>query len=112
MAPWMKSMGKPRAKNFFYALAEEAAHSDDGKDNYAKRLFEQAPKYNLSEMELSTLSGSLFGAGSDTSSSTLITFLLACCAVPEVCPKPGKNLTGLSYLIEAPISRTSRILYM
>jgi cytochrome P450 len=92
MAPWMKTMGKPRAKNFFYALAEEAAHNEDGKDNYAKKLFELAPKYNLSEMELSTLSGSLFGAGSDTSSSTLITFLLACCAFPEVLPRAWEEL--------------------
>ncbi|PMD58045.1 cytochrome P450 monooxygenase [Hyaloscypha bicolor E] len=92
MAPWMENMGKPRAKNFFYALAEEAAHSEEGKDNYAKKLFELAPKYNLSEMELSTLSGSLFGAGSDTSSSTLITFLLACCAFPEVLPKAWEEL--------------------
>jgi cytochrome P450 len=79
-------------QNFFYALAEEAAHRNDGMDNYAKRLFEQAPKYNLSEMELSTLSGFLFGAGSDTSSSTLITFLLACCAFPEVLPKAREEL--------------------
>jgi cytochrome P450 len=88
----MKNMGKPRAKNFFYALAEEAAHSEGGKDSYANKLFELAPKYNLSEMELSTLSGSLFGAGSDTSSSTLITFLLACCAFPDVLPKAWEEL--------------------
>ena len=80
-------MCNPRAKNFFHALAEEAAHTEDRHDNYAKKLFEQAPKYNLSKMELSTLSGSLLGAGSDTSSSTLITFLLACCAFLEVLPQ-------------------------
>ena len=88
----MKNMGKPRAKNFFYALAEEAAHSDESNDNFAKKLFELAPKYNLSDMELSTLCGSLFGAGSDTSSSTLITFLLACCAFPKVLPKAWEEL--------------------
>ncbi|KAK0126722.1 hypothetical protein ONS95_008303 [Cadophora gregata] len=91
IAPWKKGLGTPRAKNFFYALAEEAANTEGG-DNYSKKLFEQAPKYNLSDMELSTLAGSLFGAGSDTSSSTLITFVLACCAFPESLPKAWEEL--------------------
>jgi cytochrome P450 len=37
----------------------------------------------LSDLEIASLAGNLFGAGSDTSSSTLITFVLACCAFPE-----------------------------
>ncbi|CZR68062.1 probable cytochrome P450 CYP2 subfamily [Phialocephala subalpina] len=90
-APWMRRFRQPRAKNFFFALAEEAANDGD-KDCYSKKLFEQGPKYNLSEMELSTLSGNLFGAGSDTSSSTLITFVLACCAFPEALPKAWEEL--------------------
>jgi cytochrome P450 len=88
----MKDFRKPRAKNFFYALAEEAAHNDDGKDNYSKKVFEQAPKYNLNEMEVMTLTTNLMGAGSDTSSSTLITFVLACCAFPEALPKAWEEL--------------------
>lgn len=91
LAPWLKNMRKPTAKNFFYALAAEAAETD-GNDSYSKKLFEQAPKYNLSDTELSTLSGSLFGAGSDTSSSTLVTFVLACCAFPETLPKAWEEL--------------------
>jgi cytochrome P450 len=38
------------------------------------------------------LTGNLFGAGSDTSSSTLITFVLACCAFPEVLPPAWEEL--------------------
>ncbi|KAH9216523.1 putative cytochrome P450 [Leptodontidium sp. 2 PMI_412] len=91
IAPWKKGLGTPRAKNFFYALAEEAANTE-GRDSYSKNLFEQGPKYNLSDMELSTLAGSLFGAGSDTSSSTLITFVLACCAFPGSLPKAWEEL--------------------
>lgn len=34
-------------------------------------------------MEIASLNGALFGAGSDTSSSTLVTFFLACTAFPE-----------------------------
>lgn len=73
-------------------MAAEAATNVDGNDSYSKKLFEQASKYNLSDVELSTLSGSLFGAGSDTSSSTLVTFVLACCAFPEVLPKAWEEL--------------------
>jgi len=43
-------------------------------------------------MEISSLSGNLFGAGSDTSSSTLITFVLACCAFPETLSKAWEEL--------------------
>jgi cytochrome P450 len=55
-------------------------------------LFEEGPKYDLTDLELSTLAGSLFGAGSDTSSSTLISFILACCAFPESLPKAWEEL--------------------
>jgi hypothetical protein len=58
-----------RGQNFFYALAEEAAqtpHPEQPRDCYAKTLFEQIPKYNLTDLEVATLAGALFGAGSDT----------------------------------------------
>ncbi|KAI9760386.1 MAG: hypothetical protein M4579_001682 [Chaenotheca gracillima] len=83
IAPWKKGLGGIRGRNFFYALADEAANNPSQPDCYVKKLFAEAPKYRLNDLELSTLSGSLFGAGSDTSSSTLITFVLACCAFPE-----------------------------
>jgi hypothetical protein len=92
MAPWKRGVGTPRGRNFFWALAHEAANNVDEPDCYSKKLFEQAPKYNISELELSTLAGALFGAGSDTSSSTLITFILACCAFPDVLPKAWEEL--------------------
>ena len=85
-------MSRRRGRNFFYALAEEAAKSPEENDCYSKRLFQEAPKYNLTETELSSLAGALFGAGSDTSSSTLISFFLACCAFPETLPKAWEEL--------------------
>ena len=59
---------------------------------YAKTLFAEGAKYNITDLELSTLAGALFGAGSDTSSSTLISFFLACCAFPESLPKAWEEL--------------------
>lgn len=92
IAPWKKGLG--RGRNFFYALAEEAAESTNEaqRDCYAKKLFAEAPKYGLSELEQATLAGALFGAGSDTSSSTLITFILACVAFPDTLPPAWEEL--------------------
>ena len=95
MAPWKHGLGQGqgRGRPFFYALAEEAATNQSIEHkSYSKKIFEEAPKYNLSKMEISSLSGNLFGAGSDTSSSTLVTFVLACCAFPEVLPQAWEEL--------------------
>ncbi|KIW97755.1 uncharacterized protein Z519_01339 [Cladophialophora bantiana CBS 173.52] len=94
MAPWKCGLGagKGRGRSFYYALAEEAVRKNNGDTCYAKKIFDEAPKYNLSNMEIASLNGNLFGAGSDTSSSTLITFILACCAFPEVLPKAWEEL--------------------
>ena len=57
-------MGGPRGPasrgmQFFYALAEEAVANPAQPDCYAKKLFAEAPKYNLSQLEVSTLASSL-----------------------------------------------------
>ncbi|KAL4947219.1 cytochrome P450 [Aspergillus filifer] len=99
IAPWKHGLGggQGRGRPFFYALAEEAAgnptstststtptrEKEELPQNYSETLFSLAAQHNLSKMEISSLAGNLFGAGSDTSSSTLVTFALACCAFPE-----------------------------
>ncbi|KAI5272579.1 cytochrome P450 [Aureobasidium subglaciale] len=84
IAPWLKPFGKGgRGSAFYYALADEANKTSQQEPCYVKRLFKEAPKYNLIPTEIASLTGNLFGAGSDTSSSTLVTFALACCAFPE-----------------------------
>src|SRR4051812_11554967 len=97
--PWFKGLGTRGQKGghyFFYTLAEEAIEQYHEKSPseqasiptpYVKTLFEEAKKYNLSVAELSGLTGNLFGAGADTSSSTLVTFVLACCAFPDAMEK-------------------------
>ncbi|CAK7222846.1 hypothetical protein SBRCBS47491_005001 [Sporothrix bragantina] len=93
--PWFKGLGNRGGKGghyFFHTLAEEAIEQRAAKSveeragapqPFAETLQSEGPKYQLSTEELSSLTGNLFGAGSDTSSSTLITFILACCAFPE-----------------------------
>lgn len=83
IAPWKHGLGRKRAFGFFYAVAEEANSKPGHDDSFVKHLFAEREKYSLNNEEISSLSGNLFGAGSDTSSSTLVTFVLACCAFPE-----------------------------
>ncbi|KAK3671578.1 hypothetical protein LTR78_008500 [Recurvomyces mirabilis] len=92
--PWFfKGMSRRRrGQDFFYTLAEEAHKKDPTQTCYANSLFKEQEKYNLGKPDISSLAGNLFGAGSDTSSSTLVTFTLACCAFPEVLPKAWEEL--------------------
>lgn len=94
IAPWLKPFGSGgRGTNFFYALADEANQKiGQGEPCYVKTLFKEAPKYDLNRDEIASLTGNLFGAGSDTSSSTLVTFALACCAFPETLPRAWEEL--------------------
>ncbi|OAA57109.1 Cytochrome P450 [Niveomyces insectorum RCEF 264] len=94
-APWMRGLGNRGQRGghyFFHTLAQEAVQQQAAKSPeekvgvprpFADMLITESAKYNLTTEELSSLTGNLFGAGSDTSSSTLITFILACCAFPE-----------------------------
>ena len=96
IAPWKHGLGSKRnggdrGRPFYYALAEEAAANEDQQQCYAKKVFDEAPKYDLSREEIASLNGSLFGAGSDTSSSTLVTFFLACTAFRKHLRRHGKN---------------------
>lgn len=84
LAPWKKGLGRKRGAHFFYALADEVAQRPGHDGSFVKHIFAERDKYGLRDDEVSSLTGNLFGAGSDTSSSTLITFVLACCAFPEV----------------------------
>jgi cytochrome P450 len=93
--PWMRGIGNRGQKGghyFFYSLAEEALEQQNAKADaekvgipkpFVETLFGEVKKYELPTEEFSALTGNLFGAGSDTSSSTLVTFVLACCAFPE-----------------------------
>jgi len=106
--PWFKGLGSRGQKNghyFFYSLAKEAVEQYDAKSPaqqaempvpYVKTLFgDAAARYNLPVAEISGLTGNLFGAGADTSSSTLVTFILACCAFPEAMEKAQREIDAV-----------------
>jgi cytochrome P450 len=82
---------KHSRQDFFYAMSEEA-NNDVVTPNYSKYLFKEQTNYDLHSLEISGLSANLLGAGSDTSSSTLITAVLAMRAFPDTCQPAWEEL--------------------
>lgn len=82
------------------SLAQQVKeHMDRGEApaSFAKTLWEkheQNPE-ELSEIEIAHATGSLFGAGSDTSSSTLQSFMLAMTCFPRVAAKAQEELDAV-----------------
>jgi cytochrome P450 len=91
LSPWKKdvkthaayygtSSTSTDAGKFFFSLGMHAkTRYDNGTlpNCFAKQLWDQREKHNLTDQEVGSLSGGLFGAGSDTSSATMTTFILA-----------------------------------
>ncbi|OAL44114.1 cytochrome protein [Pyrenochaeta sp. DS3sAY3a] len=101
MAPWKRGLGKIATptqagggeKDFFYALAQEATQCDG--ENYSKFLFREAAQYNLEPVDISNLAANLLGAGADTSSSTLVTAILAMRAFPHTLEPVWRELDAV-----------------
>jgi cytochrome P450 len=95
MAPWKrKATGRRRGKDFFYYLAKEA-NDESLHDNFSRDIFALQEKYDLEPREISAISGNLFGAGSDTSASTLCSFVLAAVMFPETVLKAQKEIDAV-----------------
>lgn len=81
---------------FFFTLGMRAkTRYDNGTlpNCFAKQLWDQKEKHNLTDQEVGSLSGGLFGAGSDTSSATMTTFMLAMTVYGDkVLPKAQEEL--------------------
>lgn len=65
-------------------------------------LFREAPKYGPQPQEVSGLASNLFGAGSDISSSTLITAVLAMRAFPETLLPAWEELNRVACMQRSP----------
>ncbi|KAL1847688.1 hypothetical protein Daus18300_013855 [Diaporthe australafricana] len=70
------------SNKYFYALSVEGA--DAPRDNFAKRLLKEKEEHGLSKVEIANLTGNFIGAGVDTTTSTMLTFVLAMCLNPDV----------------------------
>jgi cytochrome P450 len=92
IAPQKKDLrGRARGPDFFYCLAKEA-NDTSANENFSRTIFNLAPKYNLQNREISSISGNLYGAGSDTLASTLITMVLAAVMFPETVKRAQDEL--------------------
>jgi cytochrome P450 len=80
-------------QRYFYALSKEAAHMPQ--DNFAKRLLREQEKQGLSNVDVANLTSNLIGGGVDTTSSTMITCILAMCVFQEVQIKAQTELDAV-----------------
>ncbi|KAI1611220.1 cytochrome P450 [Exophiala viscosa] len=67
---------------YFYALSREGAQAQE--ENFAKRLLREQGEHGLSNDEVASLTANLIGGGVDTTSSTMISAILAFCVFPHV----------------------------
>lgn len=87
MPPWLNALPNQLRKladtsnKYFYALSVEGA--DAPQDNFAKRLLKEKEEHGLSKVEIANLTGNFIGAGVDTTTSTMLTFVLAMCLNPD-----------------------------
>lgn len=69
-------------QRYFVALSKEGAQAPE--ENFAKRLFREKEQSGLTDEEIATLTSNLIGGGVDTTSGTMLSFILAMCVFPDV----------------------------
>ncbi|KAL2402864.1 Cytochrome P450 monooxygenase [Exophiala dermatitidis] len=77
-------------QRYFVALSKEGAQAPE--ENFARRLFREQEESRLTDEEISTLTSNLIGGGVDTTSGTMISFILAMCVFPEAQRKAQEEL--------------------
>ena len=77
-------------QRYFVALSKEGSQAPE--DNFARRLFADQEKSHISDMEISSLTSNLIGGGVDTTSGTIISFILAMCVFPDKMKKAQEEL--------------------
>ena len=86
-------VGSAIGARFFYLLSKEGAEASE--DNFAKVLVKNQEKEGLSDLEVASLAGNLLGGGMDTTSSTMISCILALCRFPRVQAKAHAELDAV-----------------
>ncbi|OAG34303.1 hypothetical protein AYO21_11550 [Fonsecaea monophora] len=89
MPSQMNTMAK-HLQRYFVALSKEGAQAPE--DNFAKRLFREQEQSNIADEEISSLTSNLIGGGVDTTSGTILSFILAMCVFPDKLKKAQEEL--------------------
>ncbi|KAA1476627.1 cytochrome P450 [Dentipellis sp. KUC8613] len=81
----------------FEGLVNEVAKRMTGnvRPCFTTALIENADEYNLSELEIAWVAGTMFGAGSETTASVMEWFLLAMIAFPDVQKRAQEELDSV-----------------
>jgi cytochrome P450 len=77
-------------QRYFYALSKEGAEAPQ--TNFAQRLLAEQQKIGLRDAEIASLTANLIGGGVDTTSSSMISFILAMCVFPEAQKKAQEEI--------------------
>ena len=79
---------------YWYALSKEGAETS--KENCPSRLLSEHSKMgSLSKEEIGGLTSSFIGGGVDTTTSTMLSFILACIAFADAIKPAARKLIGL-----------------
>lgn len=77
-------------KKYWWALTEEGARASE--HNFAKALIASGDQQGLTKADISDMTANLIGGGVDTSSSTMLTCILALCVFPETQTKAHEEI--------------------
>lgn len=80
--PSQLRIGAAIGSRYFYLLTQEGAEAKE--NNFAKYMMNAQQKSRLTDVEVAGLMGNLIGGGVDTTSSTMISCILAMAAFPDV----------------------------
>lgn len=89
-APAIWAQGTIMGTKWFYNLSEEACERQN--QNFGSRLIKEQQEHQLNNGEVGAMTGSLIGGGVDTTSGSIISFILAMCAFPEIQEKAQEEL--------------------
>ncbi|ETN38728.1 uncharacterized protein HMPREF1541_06766 [Cyphellophora europaea CBS 101466] len=91
--PSLLKHGSAVGARFFYLLTREGSEAPE--DNFAKLLIKNQEKEGLTDLEVASLAGNLLGGGVDTTSSTMLSCILAMCYFPEVQKKAQAEIDAV-----------------
>ncbi|KAF7556454.1 hypothetical protein G7Z17_g1446 [Cylindrodendrum hubeiense] len=81
------------SNKYFYALCVEAQESSQ--DNFAKRLLREKQEQGLTKIEIANLTGNFIGGGVDTTTSTILSFMLAMILHPDIQKKAQQEIDAV-----------------
>lgn len=88
--PSQLRLGAAIGARYFYLLSKEGSEAPS--KNFAKKLISTQQEDGLTDVEVASLTSNLIGGGVDTTSSTMISCILAMCCFPDVQRKAQAEL--------------------